>query len=159
MLPSSLEHDDTICRRVDDFWWSFPSLHLESFMSILSHMLHSFTLPLCHLLFFLGILIGLSAPLIISSLQGISRQHIPKGVYKWLQLYNIGARSYSLVIVHFCTVLLVLLRSMSQLSRSCWLHSLGLPSSRIDISTVFYPASGASSAASLNRTLKLEKQI
>ena len=55
-------------------------LKLELFMSILSHMLRSFflTLPLCHLLFFLGTLIGPSAPLIISSLQGISDNIYPK---------------------------------------------------------------------------------
>jgi hypothetical protein len=48
--------------RIDGFWWSFSSLHLELFMSILSHLLYSFS---CHL-FALSLCVDLFAPLIVS---------------------------------------------------------------------------------------------
>ena len=76
-------------------WWSFlPILKLsllELFMSILSPISHSFFLILlwCHLFLLsfvnLGILFGPSAPFIISFLQKISGQHIPKGIYNWFK--------------------------------------------------------------------------
>jgi hypothetical protein len=42
----------------------------------------------CHLLFFLGILLSSSAPLIFSSLQGISGQHIPEENIQLIQSKN-----------------------------------------------------------------------
>ena len=57
MLPSSLEHDDTIWRRVDDSWWSFPfawSFPCSASLTVMSFLLprlhHSFLILLsCHL--------------------------------------------------------------------------------------------------------------
>ena len=67
---------------------------LVLFMSIFSPMSHSFFLILlsCNLFVLsfvdLAILFGPSALLIVSSLQRLSGQHIPKGIYKMIQSKN-----------------------------------------------------------------------
>jgi hypothetical protein len=42
LLPLLWKRNGIMWWRVDDFRWSFPFLYLGLFMSILSHMLHSF---------------------------------------------------------------------------------------------------------------------
>jgi hypothetical protein len=83
MLPSSLERDDAMWWRVDDFRWSFSSLHLELFMNILSPMLHSFLiLLLCHLFIpsfvDLVILLGLLHILLFLLCNGLVDNTYPK---------------------------------------------------------------------------------
>jgi hypothetical protein len=53
MLLLSLQCDDTMWWRTDDFRWSFPSLNLELFMNILSHRVHLSFSSFCHAIFLL----------------------------------------------------------------------------------------------------------
>jgi hypothetical protein len=90
MLPSLLEHDDTMWWRIDDLWWSslsawsFPCLSCSWAFCLTCVLLlsHYFVMPFFSFVD-LVILLGPSALLIVSFLQKISRQHIPKGIYNW----------------------------------------------------------------------------
>jgi hypothetical protein len=95
MLTSSLECDDTMWWRIDNFLWFFPSLHLELFMNTY-YTPFSLILLLCHLSALWSFDTLLDLPLhSFLRLQQISRQHIPEGIYNF---------ETSVVCLEFCCV-------------------------------------------------------